>query len=201
MPLDLCQRDEQGRQHRKYIGLNERYQRIDHEHEQREEHRDYGRPAYHDGAKGSEDEDERDERQDNHVSSHHVGKETDHEGRRFGEDSEHLNERHDGQRELQPQRHIGPEGLFPILFGSLHVDHDKGTQGQHHGNGDVTRQVGATGEDDNQPQEVHQQDEEEYREQIGGKARRLVTQRALDDSGIDKLDEELDGPYPLRGAL
>ena len=103
------------------------------------------------------------------MACHHVGKETNHQGKRLCEYAEEFDDRHHGCRiGLQEERHIGPENLFPVLLVGKDVDGQHRAQGKEERDVDVARHVGSSGEDGNQSDEITGEDEEEHRQQIRG---------------------------------
>ena len=117
------------------------------------------------------------------MSSHHVGKETDHKCEWLCEHSEQLDKRHywSGIR-LEEQRNLRPENLLPVLLVGKQVDGKHRTYSQEEGDVDVTSNVCASWEYRNQSDEITGEYEEEHREQIRSiRFVMLLTYRRLDE--------------------
>ena len=92
------------------------------------------------------EEDDAGEAQDDCVSCHHVGKETDHESERLGENAEELDNWHQWHRiSLEEYRHMGPEDVFPILLVAEEVDGNHGADGKEERHVDVARTLAPPG--------------------------------------------------------
>ena len=112
--------------------------------------------------------DEKSERDDNHVTTHHVREQTHAEGRRLREYTEYLDQLHNRQRELKEQGHIRPENLLPIMFGTENVRDDECAQCENQRNRYVARKIRSTGEYDHESNDIHHKNKEEHCQQIGG---------------------------------
>ena len=110
---------------------------------------------------------------------HHVGEKTDAECGRLCEDTEHLYHLHDGERELQQQRHIRPEYLFPVMLCSEHVRYDESAERQNQSHSDIAGKIGSSRENHNQTREVHHENEEEHGEKVRRELAGVVTKSRL----------------------
>ena len=97
------------------------------------------------------------------MTCHHIGKETDHQGKRLCEDTYNLNHRDKRCRVgLQEQWNLWPEYLLPVLLVTVEVNGNHRTDGKEERDVDVTRHVTATREDWEQSHKVCGKDEEEH---------------------------------------
>ena len=115
-PFLLGHTDKVGREDGEYIGLQTSYQDLQTVHEDTEEHGDDRHARVNQDALCRCDKDQAGKGQDDGMSRHDVGEETDHQGDRLGENAEELHERHDGKRYFQIDRRMGPENLLPIML-------------------------------------------------------------------------------------
>ena len=94
--LLVCQSDKHSTKHGEHICLNECHQHLkqvhEEEHDDTEEIQAQTITYTHRPAK----EDDTGEAENNSMTCHHVGKETDHQGKRLGEYAEELDDWHDG---------------------------------------------------------------------------------------------------------
>ena len=187
--LFLGQSDEYGRQHGKYVGLDKGYQQFEGIHEQVEHNRCESQCAVQGRSHAGGDENQSCQYEHGYVSCQHIGKQTDHQGKRLGEDAEELDERHHRYRHFQPPGNVGPEDVFPIRLGAEQVDCQKCADGQYHGDGNVSRNVGTTGEEGHQAHQVVDEDKEESCQQVGSKLFVFGAYTAFDDIVIDHHDE------------
>ena len=189
----LSQTDEHGAQQGEDISLNECHKHFKTVHEEHHygtyEVQTYTVAHAHRPSK----EDDAGEAQDDCVSCHHVGKETDHESERLGENAEELYDWHQRHRiSLEEYRHMRPEDVFPILLVAEEVDGNHGADGKEERHVDVARNVGATREYRKQTENVCREDEEEHREQVWcERLEVLLAYRRLDHVVIDGHDEHL----------
>ena len=151
MMLGLCQTDKHGAEHGEYIGLDEGNQKLKRIHEYHHDKADDGDRGAHGYANLAGNEDDAGDGQDDGVSGHDVGKETDHQGEGLGEDAEKLDDGHDGNRCLEPRGDLGPEDFLPVLLVAEEVDGKHGEHGQEEGNGDIACHIGTTGDDTSAP--------------------------------------------------
>ena len=190
--VGLRQTDEDGREECEDVSLDEADQRIEQEHEDRESDREHYRSACGSDAEGCEDEDKECQSDNDHVTTHHIGEKTHAEGSRLGEHTEHLDELHDGEGTLQPDRHIRPEDILPIMLAAEHVGNDEGAERQDESYSDITGKVCTAGEDHDKTYEVHHQDKEEGGEQVGGELGSLLAESSLDGIVIDKIEDHFE---------
>ena len=176
--------DEHSTQHGENVRLNKGYQQLQKIHKEEHEDAEGVQAETKSDTHRPTEEDHTGEAEHHGVAGHHVGKETDHQGEGLREHTEELDERHHRCGiGLQEHRHIRPEYLLPIFFVGEDVDSQHRTQGQEEGDIDVSRHVGATGEDWYQSDEVTRQDEEEHRKQV----RRIRLVMLLTDRRLDKV--------------
>ena len=91
----MSQSDEDGTEHSEDVGLDEGHQKLQAVHEEHHHETEQCQAGAKKCIQRPSDEDDSGERQDNGVTSHHVGKETDHQGEGFGDDTKQLDDRHD----------------------------------------------------------------------------------------------------------
>ena len=84
---------------------------------------------------------------------------------------------------------------------AMNVYHNEGKERQYQRYGYVAREVGATGEDDNQSEQVHYQDKEEAGEQIGCKLVCFILQSVADYTSVDEINQKLEEAHTLAGCL
>ena len=127
------------------------------------------------------------------MSCHHVGEETDHEGKRFGEHTEELNHRHYGHGvRLKEKGHLGPEDFLPVFLVAEEVDGNHRAYGKEECDVDVSRHVGTTGEDWYEANHVGDEYEEEDGEEIGSILLVvLLAHRRTDEVVVDSHHEHL----------
>ena len=73
--------------------------------------------------------------------------------------------------------------------------------GEHKCHSYIAGEVGAAGEYHNQPEQIHAENKEEHRKQIGRKFTGLVVERRFNHTVIYKCHESLDGTKPLARSL
>ena len=180
--LLLRHADEDGAQHCEYVCLDVGYQTLQSGHEHHhEDGNDRGGGTQASAVHAADDKNQGHEHHDDDVACQDVGKQTDHQGEGLGKGGDELYDRHQGDGELQEHRHVGPEDVLPIMSVTEDVDRHVGAEGQYQGNAQVACDVGAEGEEGNQPEEVAEEDEEEHRQQV----RRELWHLALWDGGAD----------------
>ena len=137
------------------------------------------------------------------MTSHHVGKETDHQREWLCEHSEQLNQRHHRSGiGLEEQGNLGPEDLLPVLLVGKDVDGKHGTYSQEEGDVDVTSNIGAAREYRNQSDEITGQNKEEHREQIRSIGFvMLLTYRRLDEVIMYRHHDHLHRTYKSLRSL
>ena len=193
----MSQADEDGTEHGEDIRLDEGYQELQAVHEEHHHETEQGQSGTEYRIHGPSDEDDRRKRQDNGVTSHHVGKQTDHQREGLGDDTEEFDDRHDSHRiSLQEGRHIGPEDLLPVLLVAEQVDGQHRTECQEERDVDVARHIGTTREDGQQTQHIGDEDEEEGRQQVGciGTVV-LLADGVLDEVVVDRHHQHLHHTY------
>ena len=87
------------------------------------------------------------------------------------------------------------------MLGAEKIGHEERHQRKHKRNGDITRNVRTTREYHNQPQQVHEEDKEEHREQIWSETGGFILQGGLYDTYIDEIDKRLESTKALSGSL
>ena len=159
----LCHADEDRRQHSEYIGLDVGHQQLQGRHEDGHEDGDDAHHATHASAiHSANDEDQRHEHHDDDMSGQDVGEQTDHQCEGLGDGGDELDDRH--QREgLQEDGYVGPEDVLPVVTVAEDVDEEVGQQGEHDGDAQVARHVGAEGEEGDETEQVGEEDDEEHR--------------------------------------
>src|SRR3972149_4192244 len=142
---------EQGSQHRKDIRLDE----CDEELQQADAYREQDR-ADSDG-KGSEQEDEAQERKYDDVSPRHIGKQTDAESERFCEQAENLDRHHDWpENRMHAPRKMGKILREALRANGGDLNHDERNHGESRGHSNV---AGRRGPVRYQAEQIHHQDE------------------------------------------
>ena len=188
----FCQTNVAGRQKREYIGLQASHEQFQAIHENTEcdrnnRHADVYPNAHRDG-----DKDQTRQCQDNRVPCHDVGKQTDHQGERLGEYAEELDEWHDRNRQLQEDRRVGPEDVFPISLRPEQVDGQERTNGQNHSDSDVARHVRSARKERNNADQIINKDEKEHGQQIGREGLVVPLSDAFPDHVLfDVIDHRL----------
>ena len=151
----VCQADEHGTKHSKHVRLYKRYQQLKCIHKQKHDDAEDVQTHTKTYAHRPTEEDNACEREYHSVSSHHVGKETDHKCEWLCEHSEQLDKRHYWSGIcLEEQRNLRPENLLPILLVGKQVDGKHCTYSQEEGDVDVTSNVCASWEYRNQSDEI-----------------------------------------------
>ena len=195
--LGVCQSDEDGTEHGEDISLDEGHQELQTVHEEHHHETEQGQSGAEYRIHGPSDEDDCRKRQDNGVTGHHVGKETDHQREGLGDDTEQFDDRHDSHRiSLQESRHIRPEDLLPVLLVAEQVDGQHRTECQKERDVDVARHIGTTREDRQQPKHIGDEDEEEGRQQVrcvGTVV--LFADGVLDEVVVDRHHQHLHHAY------
>ena len=125
------------------------------------------------------------------MPGQHIGKKTDHQSKWLGKDTEEFNKRHHRHRYFQPPGHIRPEDIFPISFRSKQVDGNKCKECQHHRNSDITRHIGSTRKDGNQPHDIIYKNEEERCQQVRRKLSIFRPYTTLDDIVVHHHNKHL----------
>ena len=164
----MSQTYEHGAEHSEDVGLDKGHQQFEcvHEYHHYEAHKRKRCTKY--CAQLACDENHANEGEDNGMATHHIGKQTNHQGKRFGENAKQLNNRHKWHGHFEPCGHFGPKDFFPIFFVPKKIDRQKNDKSQTESDGDVAGDVGAAGEYWYEAEEVGYEDEEEGREQQGG---------------------------------
>ena len=145
--LRVRQSYEDGTKHRKDVSLDEGHQELQTVHEEHHHETEQRQTRTQEGIQRPSDEDDSGERQDNGVTGHHVGKETDHQGEGLGDDTKDFDNRHDGCRiSLQEHWYVGPEDFLPVFLVTEEVHGQHRTEGQEERDIDVTRYIGSTWE-------------------------------------------------------
>lgn len=148
MMLGVSKTDEYCREEGEDVGLNEGYKDLYKIHEEKHQCAEGIETKAHASSHGPSEEDDASEREDNGMASHHVGKETDHEGEGLGENTNDLDDGNQRSRVgLQEERHFGPEDFLPVLFVTKDVNEKHRADCEEEGNVDITRHISATGED------------------------------------------------------
>ena len=118
--LDVRHRDEYRRKHGEHHGLDVAHQHFEQHHEDAEEDADRCHNAAqhiaHHAAQGKHDEDDARQGDGNHVTSQHIGKESDHQCYRLCEDAKELDEGHQRHGELEPHGYVTPEDFLPVCL-------------------------------------------------------------------------------------
>ena len=192
-----CKRDEERREHRENVCLDEAHQDVEQEHKEGECHGDDGGCSEHRRAEFGEDENQECKYDDNHVTAHHVSKQTHAECSRLGEDAEELDDRHDGYRELQPEGHVGPENILPVVLVAFDVCDEESADSQRHRHCDVAGKVCTAREYYHEPKQVHEEYQEKDGKEVSGKARRFVFEGVANDAVVDKRDEHFEETHTL----
>ena len=165
----VSQADEHGAEHGEHVGLDECHQEFQGVHEN---HHDQTGEC-HGGADANAhlecDEDDARDGEDDGVSCHHVGEETNHQGERLCEDAEEFNDRHHRHGHFQPSWHGRPEDFLPIFLVAKKIDEQERADGKEEGDVDVTGDVCSAREDGDESQKVGDEDEEE-----GGQEERCI---------------------------
>ena len=156
--------DEHRRKHGEHVGLDKCNQHFHTIHEDTEQHRHDTHGRADDCPHTGGHEHNAGQCQDDGVSRHDVGKQTDHQGKGLGENAEQLDGWHDGHRTLQPHRHFRPKDFFPIFLGAEYIDRNKCTQCQDQCNGNIAGHIASTRKDRYQAHEIIDKDEEKGRE-------------------------------------
>src|SRR5438874_2508208 len=191
--------DEQRGQHGEHVSLHESHEQLEHEDAERERHR-------HRRNVDGEEQGQRDEEEDDDVSRHHVGEETDGEGERLGEESEELD--HEHQRPEGPGDAGGNE-VRPVADRALRAhagdlrEHER-EEREDDSDRDVSRRRGDAGKaaerrDWQEATEVHEEDEEERRAEIGRVEIRVVADVLHRDLVPDEHHERLQQVVPAAG--
>ena len=194
--MDPRQPDEHGRKHREDISLDECDKQFKAVHEYPEYYRhdshcpSYCRPELR------RDEYHRHDAEDERMSRHYVGKQTDHQGERLCEHAEYLDYY---EYRLQPQRHIRPEDVFPVMPVRGEIRQDECTHGQDESYRYVSRDIRSAGEERHYSHQVVYEDEEEHRQQVRGVFCISRPYGVLDDIIIDHGYHRLEkGGHPAR---
>ena len=152
-------------------------------HERAEQHRNDRHSEIHQQPHRYRDKDQAGEGEEDRMSCHDIGKQTDHQGERLGEYAEKLDKRHDWQRQFQIDRCFRPKYLFPVFLCRKQVDSDKRTSRQDGRDRNVAGDVGPSRKDRDDSDQIVDQDKEEDRQQIRGKRPVLFfADRLLDDA-------------------
>ena len=199
----VCQADEHGTKHSKHIRLYECYQQLECVHKQKHDDAESIKSQTETYAHRPTEEDNACEREYHSVTSHHVGKETDHQSKGLGEHSKELDERHHRSGiGLEEQWYLGPEYLLPVLLVGKDVDGQHRAHRQEEGDVDVASNIGAAWEYGNQADEITGQDEEEHREQIRSiRFVVLLTYRRLDEVIMYRHHDHLHRSYKSLRSL
>lgn len=159
--VHLSQSDEDGREEREYIGLEEYDQYLENLHSQSEEDGEHSHPGSESRADGAEHKDQSHEHQFDDMSRQDIGKETDHQGERFGEYPNELEERHKRDRAFKPHRsRRDEEDILPIVLRGEDIDENERDHGEYAGHGEVARHVGSAREDRDESENIIDEDEE-----------------------------------------
>ena len=147
MMLRMRQTDEHGREQREHVSLNKGHQQLHTIHEEEHDGTEEIESETHAYAHRPAQEYHAREAQDDGVSGHHVGKETDHQCEGLGEDAHHLDDGNErcGIR-LEEQGHLGPEDFLPVFLVAEDVDQEHRAEGEEERDVDVARHVGSTWE-------------------------------------------------------
>ena len=132
-----------------HVGLNKCNQHFHTIHEDAEQHRHDTHGRADDCPHTGGHEHNAGQCQDDGVSRHDVGKQTDHQGKGLGENAEQLDGWHDGHRALQPHGHFRPKDFLPILLGTEYIDRNECTECQYQGNGYIAGHIASSREDGN----------------------------------------------------
>ena len=81
MMLGVRESDEHGTEHREDVGLDEGHQKLQTVHEEHHHKTEQCQTGTQERIQRPADEDDSREREDNGMACHHVGKETDHQGK------------------------------------------------------------------------------------------------------------------------
>ena len=203
MVLGMSKADEHSREEREDVSLNEGNEDLYEVHEEEHEAAEGVKAETHAGTHCPSEEDDAGKGEDDGVTCHHVGKETDHEGEGLGEDTNDLN---DGNQRsgvgLQEERHLGPEDFLPVLFVAEDVDEKHRADGEEERDVDVTRHVSAAREDGEESEDVRRENEEEDREEIRGKLLVMfLADASADDAVMDSHGEHLHHSYESAGCF
>ena len=165
MRLADCHADVEGREHGEDEGLDVGHQAFQQRDEDAEEDAHHADRAAHGGTEEvAHDEDDDHEAQDDDVTGRHVGEESNHQHDGLGEDTHQLDHRHQGEY-LQPCRHSGGvEDVNPIMLVATDVGNQESDDSQGSRHGDIARDIGTSGEEGYQAQDVAEEDEEEQSE-------------------------------------
>ncbi len=200
--LGVSQSDEDCTQHGEYVGLNEGHEEFETVHEYHQCEADDGQRSADDGTELARDEDDASEGKDDGMTAHDVGKETYHEGERLGEDAEHFDDGHHGHGHFEPCGNGRPKDFFPIFLVAEEVHEKERTEGEEEGDVDVARDVCASGEDGDEPQEIRDKDEEEGGEEEWRVATIvLLADRGSDEVVVDAHNEHLHEAYEAFGRF
>src|SRR5574344_64451 len=159
--------DEYGREHREHIGLDERDQDLEAVKENPEEYGDHHHRTIDGGADLHCKEDDSHSAQDHDMTCKHVCKQSYHQREWLCKHPDKLYQRHN-RKSLQEDGDIRPENILVVFFVAEEVHHEECKQRQHSGDGDISRDICAAGEDRDDAHQVGDEDEEECSQQIGG---------------------------------
>ena len=170
----LCQANKHGRQHSKYISLDECYQQLQEVHKYHKEHRHSRHTAAQRHSHVCRDENDAADAQDYRVARKDVGEKSHHQSEGLGKDAYDFNNRH--QRDgLQENRHVGPENLLEIVFAAKQVHRQHCGNRHKQGDADVASNIGSTREERHQTQQVADENKEECGEKIRRKLHKALS--------------------------
>ena len=143
----MRQSDKVGGQDGEDVCLDERHEQFEAIHEDAEEDAYSGHRGTHPASHLSRHKHHAGQCQDDDMSCHDVGKETDSQREGFGEHANELDDGHDGQGCLEEDGHVWPEDALVVALGRKAVDGDESSDGAGHCHCDVACQVCSTRED------------------------------------------------------
>ena len=153
--------DEHRTQHGEDVCLNKGYQHLKRIHKEQHDNTESVQTKTKSDTHRPTEENHTSETQDHSVTSHHVGKETDHQREGLREYSEEFDDRHHRNGiGFQEQRNLWPEYLLPVFLVGKDVNGKHRTYCQEEGDIDITRHIRSTRKDRDQSDEVTCQDKE-----------------------------------------
>ncbi len=161
VPVFHCRSDVRSSQDREDERLEESHQQLDQVHKCRKQATNHctSRCTTCTFAVVAKEENEADKAENDDVSCRYVGKQSNHQGERLDEQAEDFNRRQD---QLYPGRNAGhPEDVLPVVFVAVDVGNDERQHGKRQGHRQVAGNVGASGENRNQAEQVAEKDEKE----------------------------------------
>ena len=161
----LCQAYKHGRQHCKYIRLDECHQQLQEVHEYHKEHRHGSHTSAHRHTHMGGYEYDAADAQDYRVPGKDVGKKTHHQSEGLGKDAYDFNDGHQ-RYGLQENGYVGPENLLVVVLAAKQVHRQHCGKRHKEGYGDIAGDVGAAREERHQPQQVAHKNTGEFRSPV-----------------------------------